>query len=64
MELYDQDRVALDVEHHSTHSYAGRACLVQLSTGGRRAAVLPPAARMLVTSAPTRDLHAHASMEC
>jgi hypothetical protein len=33
MELFEQDRVALDVEHHSLHTYAGMTCLVQLSTG-------------------------------
>lgn len=33
MELYEQDRTALDVEHHSTHTYSGLTCLVQLSTG-------------------------------
>ena len=37
MELYEQDRVALDVEHHAQHSYAGQACLLQLSTGAARA---------------------------
>lgn len=33
MELFEQDRIALDVEHHSLHTYAGMTCLVQLSTG-------------------------------
>lgn len=33
MELFEQDRLALDVEHHNTHSYAGVTCLLQISTG-------------------------------
>ncbi|KAL4425764.1 hypothetical protein ABPG75_009780 [Micractinium tetrahymenae] len=33
MELYEQDRIALDVEHHAQHTYAGITCLLQLSTG-------------------------------
>lgn len=32
---YEQDRIALDVEHHAQHSYAGVTCLLQLSTGGQ-----------------------------
>lgn len=40
MELYEQDRLALDVEHHSQHSYGGQACLLQLSTGERLAEVV------------------------
>lgn len=35
-ELFEQDRIALDVEHHATHSYAGQTCLLQLSTGACR----------------------------
>ncbi|PRW59440.1 DNA damage checkpoint isoform A [Chlorella sorokiniana] len=34
-ELFEQDRIALDVEHHNVHSYAGMTCLLQLSTGAK-----------------------------
>lgn len=35
-QLSKLDRFALDVEHHSTHTYSGITCLVQISTGKRR----------------------------
>lgn len=38
MELYEQDRVGVDVEHHSAHSYTGVTCLLQISTGKGAAA--------------------------
>ena len=31
--LEDQDMFALDVEHHSEHSYLGFTCLLQISAG-------------------------------
>eukprot|EP00887_Chlorella_sp_A99_P000972 scaffold5.g972.t1 len=34
-ELGRHERIALDTEHHSQHSYTGVTCLLQLSAGGR-----------------------------
>lgn len=40
-ELEGESALAVDVEHHSQHSYLGFTCLVQLSTGTRFSCGLP-----------------------
>ena len=61
-ELLQQGRVALDLEHHSQHSYTGVTCLIQLSTG--KHSYLGEAACLLqLRHLPAPALHRQARVE-